>query len=363
MKLWSYTAGSYGNTVVVSERTEGGYIYARWTEGGKRRVKSLKHRIKARARNYAHELSDKLAGGCGAANATLSTILLEYSAYHTPSKGAREQSADIRRVAFFTGEWGNKKPGDITLKDWDRFIKDRRRNGAGDRTIEADLKWLNSALNWASRWRTDAGYLLDENPVRGYPIPHEKNPHQPVMTHEMFLAFLSAAAQGEKRDRNKCDLLITANETGRRLSAILGLRWADIDLEKKTVVWREDTDKTGKRSLVPLSDHCAHVLKNRRSREQLRSVYVFPAPRDKDKPMHRNRAQAWAEQLSEQAGIPWPGWHSIRRKAVSEAPATQAAAKLFGYANLRTMLMCYNKPDMESLREVSEQRVPYRGAR
>lgn len=354
--MWSYTAGSYGNTVKVSERTEGGYIYARWTENGVRHTKSLRLRSKTRARNYAHSLSDRLAGGAGSGSARVSAILSEYLKQHSPKKSSREVSADAARCLRFGAVWGMKQPNEITRLDWDRFDKQRRAEGAGDRAVEADFKWFNSVLNWATKWATDKGYLLDENPVRGFPIPHNKNPKQPVMTQEVFDHFEENAHEDMR------DLMWIANETGRRLGAIIGLHWHDVSFIKNTIVWSEDTDKTGKRSEVPLSDACRRVLVQRADRLGI-TQYVFPSPRDHNRPMHRNRAQAWAEALSKKIKQPWPGWHSIRRKWVSERPATQAVAQAGGWANLRTMLMCYNKPDMEAMREAVEQRTPYREAR
>lgn len=358
MAAWTYSAGSYGNTVTVSERTEGGYIYARWTEGGRTRTKSLKHRSKTRARRYAHELSDKLTGGAGSGSATVQTILGLYVVNHSPNKSSREMLADESRGKRFTEEWGQHKPSDITLFQWSRYISSRMANGAGPRTVEADLKWFNSVLNWASKWATDSGYLLDENPVRGFPIPHEKNPEQPVMTDNMLTNLLKVA--GNELWFDLSDLLQIANETGRRLGAIIGLKWEDINIKGRWIIWREDTDKQGKRSQVPCTLIATSILQRRAFNG---SEYVFPAPRDKNKPMHRNRAQAWGVAAAKKAGIPWTGWHSIRRKWVSERPATQAVAQAGGWANLRTMLMCYNKPDMESMREAVEQRTPYREAR
>lgn len=51
------------------------------------------------------------------------------------------------------------------------------------RTVAADLKWLLYVLGWAVNWRLETGgYLMRENPVRGYAIPSEKNPRRPVAT-------------------------------------------------------------------------------------------------------------------------------------------------------------------------------------
>ena len=93
-------------------------------------------------------------------------------------------------------------PHMIRLASWQTFI-DQRLSGAIDgrarpvpiekrravrnRSINQDLHWLGWVLNWASKWRTPQGtYLMQENPVRGYHVPTEKNPRRPVATEDRY---------------------------------------------------------------------------------------------------------------------------------------------------------------------------------
>ena len=65
-----------------------------------------------------------------------------------------------------------------------------------DRTVEADLKLLLAALNWAMRERGSTGRrLLKENPLYGVRLPEEQNPRRPVMTHDMYKKLVKVATK------------------------------------------------------------------------------------------------------------------------------------------------------------------------
>ena len=63
------------------------------------------------------------------------------------------------------------------------------------RAVEADCNWLGWVFNWAAKWRTEQGYLMRENPVRGYDVPKEKNPRRPVATTDRFQALRAVSDQ------------------------------------------------------------------------------------------------------------------------------------------------------------------------
>lgn len=111
---------------------------------------------------------------------------------------------------------------------------------------------------------------MHESPVQGLKVPLEKNPLRPVMTQGRYEGLLAEAEQvtyeilapqttedgKRKRKRKRVqvrsylpELLVLANETGRRISAILGLTYEDLDTERRStaphgsITWRADLDK------------------------------------------------------------------------------------------------------------------------
>ena len=47
--------------------------------------------------------------------------------------------------------------------------------------------------------------------------------------------------------------LVIAHETGHRIGAIRQLRWSDIDMERKTIRWRAEHEKTGHEHRTPVT--------------------------------------------------------------------------------------------------------------
>ena len=266
-KAWSFKAGDRPLTVTVYEREKGGIICARvWDrsarngQGNFRRV-SLGHRDKARAKRYAVDEAARLQNGSseiGGSRVTLAQVFAAYLRFRTPRKAKSEQQADDRRAELWARVLGNTDPHGVSMAQWQSFI-DARISGAIDargnaalekervpvraRSAEADCTWLWLVFNWAVKWRADNGrYLMRENPVRGYERPREQNPLQPVASQDRFEAVraISDAVQMEARPKGKrilqrsylSELLDLANTTGRRLSAICGIRFEDLLLER-----------------------------------------------------------------------------------------------------------------------------------
>jgi integrase len=271
------------------------------------------------------------------------------------------------------------------MGEWVANAEDRR--SVRDRTIEADLKWLNAVFNWAVRWQDGQGrYLLSENPVRGYPIPKEKNPLRPVMTQDRYLALRDVSDQVtmeimvggslEKVRSYLTELLDLANETGRRLSAILGLRYQDLRLERPptapygAISWPADTDKQARAwEAVPISVIArAAIDRILKERPAIGEAPLFPAPADPSKPVDRYLADKWLREAEMLAGLdPQKGslWHAFRRKAATElkgAPDKDVMA-LLGWTDYRSLKSAYQHADPETMLLAIETRRELRQAR
>jgi len=306
----------------------------------------------------------------------IATLLDLYARYRTPRKSARERRADARRSEMWTRVLGAERdPADICLRDWEWFhdarlsgaIDARGRHVAGDaahrrlvgpRTVEADLKWLKWVLNWATKWRTETGYLLAENPVRGFEIPVEKNPRRPVASQGRYKAIravsdgvLVRVSRGDDVETVRSDLseiIDLANGTGRRLSAICALRYEDLRLgagPHGAICWPAATDKQGKASLVPISPLVrAAIDRVLAERPGAGAAYLFPSPTDPAKPVSRHLADKWLRRAERLAGLePQRGslWHAYRRN-------TDVAAA-GGWAGPETMQRAYQHADQATM--------------
>lgn len=394
-----YSVGSKPHTVRIYRRKGRRNIYVRaWdSDAGRWRKRSLGHSDVEKAKAQAADLHAKIVRGREAlrsGSVTLARLFALYRRHRSPQKGEHEQSQDARRIQLFTRFLGAEKdPAAISRREWDVFVEARstgeidargRREGHPEyrgeevraRTVAADLVFLEAVLNWATEWRTDAGFLLSENPVKGFERPQEKNPRRPVASDARVAAIRKVAGDvtmrvtwgGECRTvRSHLPALFDlAVETGRRLSAIRQLQYGDLLLESGphgAIRWRADTDKEGRASTAPLAKRARTALD--RHIRRLRGLDVagigeapiFPAPRDPSEPVDRHRCDRWlrkAETLAELESQDGSLWHAYRRRwaTVRKHLPPADVAKVGGWAGPETMQKAYQRADRDTMLRV-----------
>jgi integrase len=417
-RRWSYSAGARPNTVTVYEREIGGPLYIRvWNpslsrgRGGWER-ESLGHRD----REAAKEEAKKKAGALLAASPEepIRTGRLTVARLFALLVTHGTERSDAGRLAeLWTRHLGaDKDVRKITPDEWESFIRRRRsgeidarglpvddpqkRRSVRDRTVEADLRGLSAILAWAVRWRDREGRrLLHENPVHGLRIPTEKNPRRPVATQGRYEALLAVAGRvmyeaivtetgenGKKRRKRVPvpsylpELLVLANETGRRLSAILGLTYEDVNTERRptaphgSITWRANLDKKGREwPDVPMTAGArAAIDRVLRERPGIGPAPIFPSPKDRTQPVSRYLAGEWLLEAEKLAGLehePGGGWHSFRRKAATEmkhAPDVDVMHAL-GWTDLRSLKTAYQHADPATMLVALENRGELREVR
>ncbi|MBL8989398.1 MAG: tyrosine-type recombinase/integrase [Gemmatimonadetes bacterium] len=342
-----------------------------WVKGKEDR-KSLGHRDREVATREAYELlSDLAVTERAAAEESLTLGMLQDLYLASPqhrAKKERTQKHDerkLKRVVAFLGP--NRNVASLSDSDVQRFTIARRaadkqlenvvaERAVNDRTVEADLKLLVGALNWALRERTGTGQrLLRENPLFGVRLPREQNPRRPVMTHDVYQKLLAVAPQIHPLLELA---LVVAEGTGRRLSAWRNLRWDDVDLQAGTIRWRAEFDKKGYEQVVPMSEVVSKALREaRKAQAAIGASPVFPAPQDPTKPCDRYLLDRWLRRAFEKAEVPpLDGglWHSLRRKWATERkgyPVKDVAAA-GGWRDEGTILKSYQQVDPETVKQV-----------
>ena len=360
------------------------------------------HRDKEAAKTYALEQAAKLKKGDAElrqGKVTLTQVIDLYLLHRSPRKGEREQEADERRAELwkrFLG--GDTDPHTISLASWERFA-DLRLSGAIDsyakpvqtedrrivrtRSVSQDLHWLTWLLNWASKWRTPQGrYLLRENAVRGYDVPTEKTPRRPTATEDRYQATraktndvtMEIRGYGESKTvrSHVSEILDIVSGTGRRLSAVLQLRYEDLALQDGpygAIRWPATTDKTGRETIVPIGpDVRAAIDRVLQERPGIGKVYLFPAPRDMTKPVDRHLAAKWlrtAERLAGLEKLDGSLWHSYRRKWATERKHLPDidVARAGGWTNPNTLRLVYQQSDADTMLRVVLERGELREAK
>ncbi len=371
-----YSAGEWGrNRVRVFPDPKTGRFQVEWRENGRRRSRSLGHRDWVLAKRQADEFAAGLAdpemrseAEAAPERITMGALLDTYGEEVTPTKARKTQVHDRAAGRMFLELLGrNRDPETLSRRDWDRFIRERRAGRVGpsgkpasNRTIEHDLKFLIAVLNWAVTSKDESGRpLLASNPLKGLKTPKPRTPVRVVLTEEEYQALLEVS---EEVDWRFNVALVLAHETGHRIGAIRKLRWSDIDLDGRTVLWRAEHDKTGHEHTTPITADAMSVLRRALAQGSgARKAPVLPALGNSATCVGSSRMhQCWyrAERLAGLEPKPRRGWHSLRRKFASDLMdlPLKVLCELGGWRRADTVLRCYQHTDLAQLREALDRR-------
>ena len=204
---------------------------------------------------------------------TLGKLFDIYLVEVTPKKGDRQKRYEHAAGEMFTRYFGpTRTASSLNIRDWERFSSDRthgrvgppsgRKLGVGPRTVQMDLSFLRCVLTWATRAGDGhGGSFLDRDPLRGLPLPREKNSRRITLSEEEYQRLLQVGADVNWRFKVA---LVVANETGHRIGAIRRLRWSDIDFEHGRINWRAEYEKSGYAHSTPMTQAVRTTLEKAR---------------------------------------------------------------------------------------------------
>lgn len=373
----SFSEGERGsNRVRVFTHTKSGRLYLEWTDRddsgrGVVRSQSLGCATRAQAEQAAKIKAAELRLELSAhprceGRETVGSLFDKYEAEVTPHKAVMSRYHDRRAFRYFREHFGaGTNPMELTVRDWDSYIRARRggwiklddgehSKPVRNRAIEEDLRLLRAVLHWAR-----ASRLIREVPFEGLKVPTEKSPRRPVLTSEQYAAMLAAAPAVHPLLPLA---MVLAHETGHRVSAIRQLRWSDIDFDAGVVRWRAEHEKTKRSHETPLSNAALAILARHRG---IGDTWLFARKRDDRQPITRRVFDAWWDRAERGAGLaPAAGraWHSLRRKFATELMhhPLKVLQELGGWRSPQVLVQCYQQPPMSMQRDALEHRVPLR---
>jgi integrase len=187
--------------------------------------------------------------------------------------------------------------------------------GLSPRTVRYLHAVLSAALRQAVKWR-----LLAQNPAAFVDLPRMRRTETRVLTQEEVMTFLRVAAA------DRFGVVFTfALATGMRPGEYLGLRWADVDLERGRVVvqrsvawqagaWSFTEPKTPRsRRSIPLPPSVVRLLREHRRQQAAERLAAGPRYQNLDlvfatetgTPIDlRNLAQRHFKAVLKAAGLP-----------------------------------------------------------
>ena len=238
--------------------------------------------------------------------------------------------------------------------------------------MQRELKVLRAACRRATIERTAAGgFLLTADPTRGLALPSEPNPKRPTCESERFERLLAVSDRVMVRRGNGHDavreasalplLIRLAGDTGRRISAILALRWNDwlpSEGSNGSIRWRAESDKLRRDWLVPVSPIVAATLRSEQARRGgIGELLIFPSLNDPASRLDVRLVTRWLRQAEKLAGLePMErgAWHSFRRMWACQRkhlPVRDVAAA-GGWKDVAVLQGVYEAADQETLEAV-----------
>jgi integrase len=232
---------------------------------------------------------------------------------------------------------------------------------------------------------------LDGNPLtdrQTFPFEVERNPLREVATENRFektRAVSDNVVTGtwvvDSEDPEKhvfrsqrshlSEVLDLAHHTGRRISSVLALTFADLRLQRTSeaphgfIHWSQDSDKMAREWLTPISAEVRTVLEGiLRERPAIGSHPLFPSVSDPERAVAYRVVATWLRKAEALAGLePLRGalWHAYRRTWASERKHLPDVdvAEMGGWSCVDT-LKIYQRPDAETRQRVLTDRRPIR---
>ncbi len=393
-KTWQSRVGRHGARVTVRERVVGGPVYMLWWDGTLkgRRKRSLKFRvrgpdgelIKERVKRAEVEAlaksSELLRDEVPDPRATLGQAVDLYRREVVAEQLARQEEDTQRELTLWENRLGRSYVLDaFSISDWNGFRRDREsgrmdaqglvvvkpenRRPVGKRAVAKSLKVLRHLCRVAVEHR-----LLATDPTRGFELPTEANPKRPVYDDDRYEKLLELADQitmyGPKCQKVPTylpTLLVLAHDTGRRISAILALRWSDWLPDYTSnggLRWRAEHDKVKRESVIPVTTDVKQALERFRTEHPgVGEALMFPVPKDHSRPVTQQTAARWlreAERKAELEHLQGGVWHPLRRAWATSRKglSVKDVAEAGGWKDTTTLLKCYQHADPETLEEV-----------
>lgn len=408
-KGWRRSVGEYGARVRVAEdwhsKVIGGrrviYGELRDPATGKLVTRSLGRIAREEAIAWASEQAKALREHREgvvllSTRPTVGRILGLYLQHHSARKSRNEQAADRTRAALFVATLGDSKDlTKLTPRQWQE-VTDARLNGvvAADgtlvplekrkpvkaSTVAADLAWLRGVCRWAKGWRDEHGRrLMTEDPTEGLELPSDPNVSRPVATTDRYRKLREVSDQitmevsgtGKKLKVRTplSEILDLAFHTGRRISAICQLQYADLHLDQKpygAITWRADADKMGKAWTAPLNKGArAAIDRVLTERPGIGAAYLFPSPRIAGRPITKDLASSWLEHCERLAELPHLRqglWHPFRRgwATARKGLPLQDVAAVGGWTDPSCLATIYMQPDPSTMVRVATEAAEVR---
>ena len=216
-----------------------------------------------------------------------------WALFEEEKSGNRSLNDDrIRYTRHIGPHIGKKSIPEMTPQDIDKVRKLLEKSGKSAQTVKHVLTLLKRLLNFALR----KGHV-DALPGKLHiTMPSVDNKVTENLTQAQAKRLLEVLDVQE--DQNLASLVRLALFTGMRRSALLHLRWDDLDFERGFITLRGDAAKKGKTENIPMNEQARVILE---SMTRTTNPHVFPG-RNPDSP--RENITGFLKKIRIEAELP-----------------------------------------------------------
>ncbi|MBW6524611.1 site-specific integrase [Sphingomonas sp. RHCKR47] len=220
--------------------------------------------------------------------------------------------------------WGRTRLTDIDSRAVAQWLASKRNDGLSPATVLKMKMIFARSFELGSKWGV-AG--CERNPVRAVETKAVNNARERYVTAEEAARLVAAAAASRNKQLSAIVNLLLL--TGMRVSELLSARWANVDLDRRTLF--VPISKTGRSRHVPLAQAAVDVIAGLK-----RGEFLFPNPRDPSK--HLTTIKHGWHTVRDAAGLPDLRIHDLRHSAasfmVNSGVDLFAVGKVLGHANV-----------------------------
>jgi integrase len=261
----------------------------------------------------------------------------EWAAMRKDKPSFKQDMLEIRRLDPVLGKLHLDQ---ISTELVDRIKRQRIKDGAKERTVNATLQCIRSVMRHANEW----GWIDT--------LPRFKLLTEPKRRIR-FLSELEEARLLKALPGHLVPIVKFSLMTGLRKSNVTGLTWKQIDIAKKCAWIYPDQAKAGNAIPIPLNSHALTLIRSQIGKH-LTHVFTF-----RGEPIEEPAGRAWRETLVK-ANIKEFRWHDIRHtwasRMIQRGVPLHALMELGGWTDI-DMVRKYAHFGSEHLLEFAEKSV------
>jgi len=234
-----------------------------------------------------------------------------------------------------------------------KISKSVRRNGehSGHAAANGTMRALRAVYNFAADRAAGSPLPLPPNPVRLKKVWLKVEPRSRRVEDEELPKFYSAVMALENKVARDYVLLLLF--TGLRRREAAGLKWGNVDFDKKMIRLPSAVTKSGKPLDLPMTDFVQHLLVERR--QIGKTDFVFPAP---SKSKHIEEPKFAFGEVGKACGVRVSA-HDMRRTFITIAESCEishfALKGLVNHSLGRDITAQYIQMAVERLREPAQK--------